>query len=178
MVEPPERTMCLYSDGRTSMSAAWIVEKTSSAIPDPSTLIKWGWKSASGASNRSPPTLITRPSGSFIRNRIFWFLNMPWPQRLEGRIKGNLLCMIRLKRLFREPVFVPFQCYSQYNKVFLSTGEQFQSLPYDWMRSLSAATAIKRNITEFIPNYCGMDHWFYLDEISGYISSGNVETSG
>lgn len=48
-----------------SISAAWMVLKRSSATPTPSTLIRWGWKRASGASNRSPPTLITRPSGSW-----------------------------------------------------------------------------------------------------------------
>ena len=48
-----------------SISAAWMVLKRSSATPTPSTLMRWGWNRASGASNRSPPTLITRPSGSW-----------------------------------------------------------------------------------------------------------------
>ena len=47
-----------------SMSAAWMVLKSSSATPAPSTLMRWGWKRASGAPNRSPPTFTWRPSGS------------------------------------------------------------------------------------------------------------------
>lgn len=34
MVDPPDRTMCLYSSDRMSISAAWIVLKTSSAMPE------------------------------------------------------------------------------------------------------------------------------------------------
>ena len=34
------------------------------ATPGCSTSIKWGWNMHSGASNRSEPTLMTRPSGS------------------------------------------------------------------------------------------------------------------
>lgn len=64
MVEPPDSTMCLYNSGLISISAVWIVLNTSSAMPWPSTLIKCGWNRASGASKRSPPTLMTRPSGS------------------------------------------------------------------------------------------------------------------
>lgn len=48
-----------------------MVLKTSSAIPWPSTLMRCGWNSASGASNRSPPTLITRPSGNCGQNVYF-----------------------------------------------------------------------------------------------------------
>lgn len=55
----------LFLSHLVSMSAAWMVLKSSSATPTPSTLMRWGWKSASGASKRSPPTLITRPSGSW-----------------------------------------------------------------------------------------------------------------
>lgn len=51
------------------MSAAWMVLNSSSATPGPSTLIRWGWKSASGAPNLSPPTFTCRPSGSFTRKR-------------------------------------------------------------------------------------------------------------
>lgn len=43
-----------------------MVLKSNSATPTPSTLIRWGWNSASGASKRSPPTLITLPSGNWI----------------------------------------------------------------------------------------------------------------
>jgi len=50
------------------MSAAWIVLNRSSAIPAVSTLIRWGWNSASGAPNLSPPTRITRPSGNCAAN--------------------------------------------------------------------------------------------------------------
>lgn len=46
------------------MSAAWMVLNRSSATPTPSMLIRWGWNSASGASNRSPLIFTTRPSGS------------------------------------------------------------------------------------------------------------------
>ena len=64
IVEPPESTICLYNSARISMSAACIVLKTNSAMPWPSTFIKCGWNKASGASKRSPPTFMTRPSGS------------------------------------------------------------------------------------------------------------------
>ena len=56
MVEPPERTMCLYRSGRVLMSHDWMQSKTSSARPLLSTSIIVGWKSASGASKRSGPT--------------------------------------------------------------------------------------------------------------------------
>lgn len=59
------------------MSAAWMVLKRSSATPTPSTLIRWGWKRASGASKRSPPTLITLPSGSC------------GGERMDGKNKGK-----------------------------------------------------------------------------------------
>lgn len=72
-----------------SISAAWMVLERSSATPTPSTLMRWGWNRASGASNRSPPTLITRPSGSWRsvggmrwkenEKKIFW-------HRWRGRI--------------------------------------------------------------------------------------------
>ena len=40
-------------------------------LPCPSTLTKCGWNNASGALNLSPPTLMTRPSGSCkINNKI------------------------------------------------------------------------------------------------------------
>lgn len=51
------------------MSAAWMVLNSSSATPAPSTLMRWGWKSASGAPNLSPPTLTCRPSGSYTAER-------------------------------------------------------------------------------------------------------------
>lgn len=83
MVEPPDNTMCLYKSARISISADWIVSNKSStcdivnmlyrhvllliflpAMPLPSTSTRCGWNKHSGASNRSEPTLITRPSGS------------------------------------------------------------------------------------------------------------------
>lgn len=86
MLDPPERTTCLYSSERTSTAAAWIVWKSISrqafqqlvqfalskgrmcdlpATPGCSTSTRWGWNIHSGASNRSEPILITRPSGSY-----------------------------------------------------------------------------------------------------------------
>lgn len=52
-----------------SISAAWMVLNSSSATPTPSTLMRWGWKRASGAPNLSPPTFTCRPSGSCTRGR-------------------------------------------------------------------------------------------------------------
>lgn len=60
-----EHPRAFVSPHLVSISAAWMVLKRSSATPTPSTLMRWGWNRASGASNRSPPTLITRPSGSW-----------------------------------------------------------------------------------------------------------------
>lgn len=48
-----------------SMSAACIALYSISATPTASTLIRWGWNKTSAAPKRSPPTLITRPSGSY-----------------------------------------------------------------------------------------------------------------
>lgn len=90
MLEPPESTICLYNSDRTSTGAVWIVENSISddmkdrektrrrgsdkqvkelqrnipATPGCSTSTRCGWNMHSGASNRSCPTLITRPSGS------------------------------------------------------------------------------------------------------------------
>lgn len=46
-----------------SMSPAWMAEKTSSAMPCPSLLMRCGWNKASLASNLYPTTLMTLPSG-------------------------------------------------------------------------------------------------------------------
>ncbi len=56
--------MCLYRSGRVSMSHELITLKSISPSPADSTPMSDGLNSASGASNRSAPTLITRPSGS------------------------------------------------------------------------------------------------------------------
>lgn len=56
--------MALKREERTSTSAAWMVLKRNSAMPGCSTSTRWGWKRHSGASKRSLPTRITRPSGS------------------------------------------------------------------------------------------------------------------
>ena len=84
MLEPPERTTCLYSSVRMSTAADWIVEKSISvwgiiengakldngdclpATPGCSTSMRCGWNMHSGASNRSWPILMTRPSGSYM----------------------------------------------------------------------------------------------------------------
>ena len=45
------------------MSAAWMVLKSSSERPWPSTLTRWGWKRISGASKRSPAESNDAPVG-------------------------------------------------------------------------------------------------------------------
>lgn len=66
MLEPPDRTMCLYSSARMSTAAFWIVSKSISATPGCSMSTRCGWNMHSGASKRSEPTLIVRPSGSYF----------------------------------------------------------------------------------------------------------------
>ena len=146
-------------------------------MPEPSTLIKWGWKSASGASNRSPPTLMTRPSGSFFFSKKFvsnirWLLILEWPHL------RNLLCKIRRAPSSRAPAFVPFQCCSRCSRVSLSIGGQFRNRPCDWTRSLSTATAAQQNHFKIsISRMIRIAIAFYLDQISSDISAGNVEPS-
>ena len=64
MLEPPESTMCLYSSERMLTTAVWIVSKSISEMPACSMSTRCGWNIHSGASKRSEPTLIIRPSGS------------------------------------------------------------------------------------------------------------------
>jgi hypothetical protein len=88
MLEPPERTTCLYSSVRMSTAAVWIVEKSISvgnvdyrvhgegvnclpATPGCSTSMRWGWNMHSGASNRSGPILMIRPSGSYRVRSVY-----------------------------------------------------------------------------------------------------------
>jgi hypothetical protein len=47
-----------------STAAVWIVSKSISATPGCSMSTRCGWNIHSGASKRSEPTLIVRPSGS------------------------------------------------------------------------------------------------------------------
>lgn len=69
------------------MSAAWMVLNSSSATPAPSTLMRWGWKRASGAPNRSPPTFTCLPSGSCTneRNRLFFLTFLDF--RRQNKLK-------------------------------------------------------------------------------------------
>jgi hypothetical protein len=49
-----------------STAAFWIVSKSISATPGCSMSTRCGWNMHSGASKRSEPTLIVRPSGSYF----------------------------------------------------------------------------------------------------------------
>lgn len=133
IVDPPDSTICLYRTERISIVAAWIVLNTSSAIPWPSTLIKCGWNRASGASNRSPPTLITRPSGSWNHLNEFYQKKKMFLRHTKRTI--NLPCTSPPRRLFLGPVSVPFQCHIRCNTNFPSSFEPFQSRQYDWMHN-------------------------------------------
>ena len=99
--------------------------------PDPSTLIKCGWKSASGASNRSPPTLMMRPSGScgFRREKQNW-VSFDFKDRL-----GNAPCTTRRGRSSRAPVSVRIRCCSRCSRVSPWAGAPSQSRPCGWRRS-------------------------------------------
>src|SRR6056297_241449 len=64
MVVPPDKTMLEYRSLRMSTSHFMIVWNVQSCTPLASLPIKEGWKSTSGARNRSEPSTITLPSGS------------------------------------------------------------------------------------------------------------------
>lgn len=64
MLLPPLSTIALYRLLLTSTSVPCIVLNRNSEMPGCSTSTRCGWNRHSGASNRSLPTLITRPSGS------------------------------------------------------------------------------------------------------------------
>lgn len=142
MVDPPDKTMCLYKEGRTSISAAWMVLKTSSAMPEPSTLIRWGWNRASGASNRSPPTLMIRPSGSCFNDREGYFGGSPRRKRTIPFVP----CRTRRERWSPGPAFVLFRCCSRCSRASPLTDGPSQNRQCDWRRSPSTGEAMVKKI--------------------------------
>merc|ERR1719361_1945158 len=64
IVVPPERTTFEYKSLRMSTSHFMIDWNEVSWIPLASFPMKLGWKRTSGQRNRSPPTVITFPSGN------------------------------------------------------------------------------------------------------------------
>merc|ERR1719203_1508110 len=64
IVVPPESTTLLYKSLRMSTSHFMIDWKVVSWMPLASLPMKLGWKSTSGHLKRSPPTVMTLPSGS------------------------------------------------------------------------------------------------------------------
>ena len=69
--------------GRMSISADWMASKTSSAMPLPSTLMRCGWKRASEASNRSPPTLI------YLINKLIYLTSINYNSNLDDAAVGQ-----------------------------------------------------------------------------------------
>ncbi|KAJ3766150.1 hypothetical protein FB446DRAFT_606934, partial [Lentinula raphanica] len=61
ILDPLERTTCLYNSAQISTAASGY--ECEPATPGCSTSTRCGWNMHSGASNRSEPTLIVRPSG-------------------------------------------------------------------------------------------------------------------
>lgn len=135
-----------------SISAAWMVLKSSSATPTPSTLMRWGWNRASGASNLSPPTLITLPSGSWGHTQNFCHQKCNNVLIPLNTVLSNCCliiseddhdwpCTTPLVLLSPAPASAPARCYNPRSKASPSSSSPSQSPPSGWRRNLVAAAA-------------------------------------
>lgn len=136
------------ADHLVSISAAWMVLNKSSATPTPSTLMRWGWKSDSGASNRSPPTLITLPSGSWGHTESPPPVNGSWtrPATLRDR---HWPCTTRPAPSSPAPTSAPARCCTRRSTASPSSSSPSQSPQSGWRRSLAAAAAASFTVLVF-----------------------------